>query len=33
VKCREQAGWEASPTASIIDSWCAQAARHAVARR
>jgi transposase len=33
VKCREQAGREASPTAAIIDSLCAQVARRAVARR
>jgi len=33
VKCREQAEREASPTAAIIDSLCAQVARRAVARR
>ncbi len=33
VKCREHAEREASPTAAIIDSRCAQAARRAVARR
>ena len=33
VKCREKAEREASPTAAIIDSHCAQVARRAVARR
>jgi transposase len=33
VKCREQAEREASPTAAVIGSLCAQVARRAVARR